>query len=417
MSKNISDWIQDLSSDDKRTWQEAVRALGYIGAEAVPHILDALLNEKAPIERITEIFKIVGTDGLDQLAKRLDDKNPPEHRILVARTIGHTRDARLLPNLINALQDPDDEVRAEVALSLKEFSDPRAIAPLLQASRADAVTIRANVALALGSYYRDPRTLPHLITLTKDEAPEVRCQAVRSMASFKEDESVPALLDELTHDPDETVRQFAAASLQALKGDRMVFQRLDRNQDDVTRLTNDAYNQMLADGVLDENDLDMMRHSNPMVRARLLNAVGEKGRANALILILPALTDVNPAVRKTAVNALVRLGADAVPAMQPHLSNNSKYMRIGILEAMSIIGDARCLDIIHELVDDRDVEVRQQLIKTALGFGDDPRTVRIISAMRRDADKTVRDSATEALNALGITESRISGFLRRFLGD
>jgi HEAT repeat protein len=418
MAKTVADWIQDLQSNDKTVWKEAVRALSYIGADAIQPLLNAIVDKSIPQERISQTLAQMGQDAVESMNQMLVVSPDASHRILAAEVIARIRDVRYLPALMQALYDSEATVRASVALSLQEFNDPRAVAPLLKTTHDDDELVRANSALALGSYYRDGRSKQRLLELVQDESPIVRRSVVRALASFSTDKDITPIVHQMTNDEDRLVRQFAAASLLALQGDKMAFQRIDLNTNEITKIANEAYERMVEDGVLDDADLDIMRHSNPIVRARLLEAVSDQGRETALNLVLPALNDINPAVRKTAVDALVRMGSEGFDALASHLNDNSKYVRAGILEAFGIMREARCLDMLPNLLNDRAVEVRLQAVKTAMLFEDD-RAIKILQIARKDSERDVRELAEEHLEKIGATggDNPLSRLFRRIRGN
>ena len=196
----------------------------------------------------------------------------------------------------------------------------------------------------------------------------------------------------------------------------MVFERMNV---DVSDVVDNLSRQMLEDEIIDENDMDLMRNSNPRVRARLLELVGASNSNTAVGMILPGLKDINPAVRQTAIDTLAHLGAPVVEPLIQALSDESKYARTGIIDALAIIADARSIDALCQRVEkDKAEEVRAKAAQALANFETTDRIVKSLKQALKDTDKSVRDAAEQSLARLGVdTSNPLSRFFRRFTGN
>lgn len=405
-NKPIDTWITNLNHEDKQTRKEAILALSYTGQPAIEPLVHALMAGQVTEETLADIMSRIGNDALDQLTYYLE-AGDLDMRRRIAHVLGMMAHARTIMALIMALQDSEDSVRAEVAASLGNFNDPRGAKPLMDRLQDEAILVRANAAEALRSYHRDPEVLPSLIRAASDNAREVRIGVARALGYFRDERSV-AMLNQLTEDEDSEVRHTAAASLQHHAGDRMVF---DRTKGDITHAVNVSIDQMLADDVLDEDDMDKMRDSNPRVRARLLEYISQQGGSKAFNLLVPGLKDINPAVRQTAVDALARLGRANVSAVIDLLESDSAYVRAGAVEALGIIESDDLVERIAPLVNDEADVVRREVVQTLTRFSERAGAKEALQAAQQDADKTIRDLAAGSSEA---TEQNTSNPLKRF---
>jgi hypothetical protein len=51
-AKTLADWLQDLQSGENQRIKEAVRALSYIGQEAIPPVIALIANSTVSIEHL-----------------------------------------------------------------------------------------------------------------------------------------------------------------------------------------------------------------------------------------------------------------------------------------------------------------------------------------------------------------------------
>jgi HEAT repeat protein len=414
MNKSISNWIDDLRSSDKALSKEASRALSYMGAAVVEPLLETLRDNQMDLKLLASIFGQIGEPALEGLGLRLQDIDP-FMREQAARVLALIADSRSVLPLVMALDDTEAPVRAATAKALGNFADPRAISALIETLGDSSAEVRSNAAEALGSYYRDPRVIPALIKAADDDEVIVRVGTARAMAKVQ-DERIKSKLKKMIDDTSSDVRLTAAAALQHQEGDRMVFERMNV---DVSDVVDNISRQMLEDEIIDENDMDLMRNSNPRVRARLLELVGESNSNTAVGMILPGLKDINPAVRQTAIDTLVHLGVAVVEPLIQALNDESKYARTGIIDALAIIADARSIDAICQRVEkDKAEEVRAKAAQALANFETTDRIIKSLKQALKDSDKTVRDAAEQSLARLGVdTSNPLSRFFRRFTGN
>lgn len=115
-------------------------------------------------------------------------------RSAALRGLGNHGEPRHVPLLVRGLSDPDDQVRLEAARGLQRLHDAGAIPALLSAIRepADARVqpgeepnpdVRAEAAVALGQY-AEPRVVEGLIAALRDESLGVNRAAVLSLRTL-----------------------------------------------------------------------------------------------------------------------------------------------------------------------------------------------------------------------------------------
>lgn len=413
MSKTTEQLIQNLNSTDRNVREDAMRALAYIGEAAVPLLVDAVRENTVSPTLVGETLSQIGRLALDPLSDLLQvDEKDVQLRATIA--LSRMKDNLTVIPLIVALNDNDDEVKIAAAAALGSFNDVRAVGPLLKAMQDPSTDVQARAARSLGSY-QDDRVPDVLLAALRDAHIDVRCGAIWALAHFPEPR-VKAALEEALADPNGEVRQLAAAALRELDGDSLALERLAASDNDASAEIQSILSHMEG-GDIERFETDALRHSNPRIRARLLEVLGDKGGEYAVTAILPSLNDINPAVRSTGVQSLIKLGQVAVVPLIAALENKSKYVRAGSAEVLGQLRDARAVDPLIGLLKDREAMVRSSAVE-ALALLGDARAEGPLRDVLTDKDEKVRNLAERALTQWGHnpnqSDNLISKMFRRF---
>lgn len=398
MAKTIEQRIQELFHDDKRVRDEAIRALAYLGESAIPALIEAFRNAETDYEPLCAVFSQIGYPSIEPLTDLLRE-NVMSLQMRATYALARIGDNRAVIPLVVLLSDDDIEVRAAAAAALANFNDVRAVGPLLKALTEPHPSVRAAAAKSLGAY-EDRRIPPALIAALQDPETSVRQGAIWGLAHFHEDPVREALITMLK-DPDSEVRQLAAAALQELNGDKLALERLvAASGSDVSHEIENILTHS-QDETSGKFDTELMRHSNPRVRARLLEALGKRKDANAAEAIIPSLNDINPAVRATGIQSLVSIGVEAVEPLIAALTHKSKFIRQSATEALGLIGAPQALEPLIARLRDTDADTRIRAIE-ALARLKNPQAVPALRACyAHDDSPQVRAKAEAALIELG----------------
>lgn len=181
---------------------EAAGAMGEIDSkEAAEFLLDRLGRLQAnPLEiALREAI----TTGLSRLrtgevvlsvAKPgLKDKHPAV-RAAVARGLGPTRVAELVPLLVPLLEDKEPDVRVAAADGLGDCRQPGALDALLPLASTKEFPLRVAVLVALGKI-GDDRALPTLVPMLDDPDTRIRYAAANALFGIRTKACVKPLID------------------------------------------------------------------------------------------------------------------------------------------------------------------------------------------------------------------------------
>jgi HEAT repeat protein len=191
-----------LATNNLRVRLRLIRALGELkDSRAVP-ALKSLLNSPEA--------RVVGTiqDALEKIACAA------WARVDALTVLGEIGGSRALKMAIEALNDPNLDVRKTAILVLGKLRDKRAITPLLSILGSPADELRRGSTRVLGLIgSRSPRVAKAINDLlSSDGSLEVRAEAARALGRLLHPSSIPILIEAL-NDPYWTVREHAENAL------------------------------------------------------------------------------------------------------------------------------------------------------------------------------------------------------------
>ena len=218
----ISAVVERLDDKDQAVRNQAGRALGKMGGEAVPSLVQALKHEQVRVRRgaaraLGEIRGEAAEGAAPDLVTLLKDGDVQVRyeTVLALKSIG--KDAGVVAvGLVAALKDADGTVRNQSAHALVALG-AASVNPLIPALKDDAVRYPALRALRKIGSGAKPAIAAVTETLN-DTDEKVRYESVRILESFGEEAkaAIPEL-EKLLTDSSERVRDAAKAALEVVK--------------------------------------------------------------------------------------------------------------------------------------------------------------------------------------------------------
>lgn len=139
---------------------------------------------------------------------------------------------------------------------------------------------------------------------------------------------------------------------------------------------------------------------SPVIKLQALDAVVHIG-APAVPVLLDIMQQQDRGMVFDAIMALGRIGDErAVPVLLAALDHTSGPVRAYAVEALGMIGNASALNGLLKLLNDHDEIVRLNTV-IALGRNPDPRAVRPLMQLLAEDDPDLRKRAVMALGAIG----------------
>jgi HEAT repeat protein len=369
----INDLLTYLQSEDVQNRRQAAIELARTADDRATDALLQALNDPDATVR-ANVAAALGQHRVSQAVEPLLEllQHDPDDivRERAATALAQIGDASAVPVLIDTLDDSNTWVRNRIAYVLGASDDPRAVEPLIVLLNHENPDTRGVAAWALGAL-GDPRALDPLRGLLGDNIASVRGNAAWALGEFADTALIDALVP-LLDDPSPGVRGNTAWALGALgeeTGDTRMVAPLTRLLDDYAEIQNAS--------------------AHVFVCQYAAEALLQIGTAKAE----RAVEQWKPAARE---KLLPRRIEDLIRALQ-HPDTETRQR---VIKQFEEIGAAAVQPLIDALRQHPDVRVRQGAAQT-LGELSNPQAVYALVMALADSDSGVWSQATAALARLG----------------
>jgi HEAT repeat protein len=366
---------------------------------------------------------------VDFLLALLADESPGV-RSYAAWGLDGKESQRILEPLVAGLCDSDAYVRAYALNSLESIFrnsedypfSMKAVIPLLSDSSA---LVRA-AAVEIMQHCKDQNVFDYIVTALNDKNPRVRASSATTLMMIgRENEDTASHLMGAAEDTDEKVRKSVAHALACTQ-----FWLRDRNPTviktigDLLRDPVDSVRIAAAKGLSDINDdmaakvlVSALNDVNPKVRRYALLGLDAAGNPESFNRLLDTLQHGTDEERKGAAEAL---GASDNPrAFQPLVDvlrnkDNNYLVRMSAASALGNLGDPNAVIPLIENLKDESGDVRDAVSSALEWIADERCTDALIEALE-DEYKYVRASACQGLEKIG--DRKAIEPIRRLLND
>ena len=427
---NLVSWVaakahqRDAAIADRMVREAAASALGEIGdVRAVGPLVSALQDKGQSVRgnAARALAKIGDVRAVDPLIAALDDEEKTVRHAAVS-ALGEIGDVRAVGPLIAAFDD-EDWVRHLALKALVPFG-PLAVDPLTAALEDASGSVREAAARALGEI-GETRTVPSLIAALDDAEEEVRHATVEALGKIG-----PLAVDPLTaalEDSSSKVREAAARALGEIGDTRVVpslIAALDDAEEEVRRAAVGAMGQLgdsravepliatLGDAAAKSEAaqaLDRLNWQPPAdeTGARYWVAKGEFEKCVEIGVpaLVIALTEGDSRMRDGASEALVQIGAPAVPLLLAVTQDERWWMRRDVVRLLGQIGDTRATESLITALADKTPDVSQAAVEALGQVGgvavvellNPARTIHSAVAALKGHSRSVRQAAAKVL--------------------
>ena len=411
--------LESLATDkDLRVRIKCAAALGELKDRRAVEPLMAAAGTDAPDLRVAAV-KALGRIGdhssTDALFTAAHDS---ESRVRESAFESLSEMGISVDRVSSDLASPNWQVRSSALTTLERLGDPKALPAVARALKDDDARVRSEAARALGGL-GDRTAGDALIGALSDPNSEVRTQATIALGRIKSGAAVPAL-GGLLNDRDTRVSLAAAEALARMREPNATRVLLNALADPDSRVRSRAAHvlaRVSAEGPMDEALGPLARaltDSDSVVRFYAAEALVGLG-AKAVPRLIEILKAPRQADRERAARVLWRIGPAAVEPLLAVLEDRSATpeMRVAAAGALGVIGDRRAITDLALLLRDERYFVRQAGAR-ALGQIGEPAVDRLLE-MASSSTPSVRESAIEALGST--SSSRAIGRIVEALKD
>ncbi len=331
----------EVAKDDVERYvrSDAAYALGLIADEAALPDLVQLLKDADENDRWGYQYAVSQYGNLAfEAAVELMASDKKALRQVGVNILSRTRDTRAREHLIKMLDDPNEEVRMNVAYSLNQYGGKAVVdAILARYGKEKTEAVRSALLQAMG-VIADPRFEKVLIGASREEATQLRAEAVRGLGSYRSKEAVAAVIEALGNDS-EWVREAATYTLMYMRA-------------------KDAVKPLLG----------MLEDDNSWVRSSVIEALGEIGDRSVVPELAKLAKDKDERVRQAVMRAMGSLGGDeAMAVLVAGLNDEKEFVREQAIRSMGLILSDRDVDELDPFfvaftkgLEDEDYYVRRQ---------------------------------------------------------
>lgn len=164
---------------------------------------------------------------------------------------------------------------------------------------------------------------------------------------------------------------------------------------------------LLADQQAQAPLLAALEDPDPDVRRTVIQALAGLDSAEVVAAIFPYLQDPEPRVAQAAYDAMVKMGAQAVPFLLQHLTHPDWVIRVLVLDVLQSMRQFCPLDQVLALLKAPEWEVREAAVRflgclrTGDGISYEQALQTLLGVLHEDEDREVRMAACRALGQMG----------------
>jgi len=360
-----------LSDENPITRESAVRVAGYFGFRTCADAIVERASDPHPAVRKAAVEHLPFLD--DPRAPALLDRalrdEAPAVRAAAAQAAG--RGEGDMAPLLGAMEDPDQWVRYYAARALGARAAKEGVGALARAARSDPATPVRIAAIEALAEAGDANAVFEAAALAADEDVEVAAAFVAA-AGRTGDARGLAVLEEASRDAREAVRLAAIEGLRALGGSRAI---------ELLQWTAGAAPGTEAAGTA--------------IEALAALAPSDPAAVRALVSLL-----AEPALHATVIAALGASGANGIDDVADALAHASRDVRLGAVAALARLRDRRASGRLLAALGDEDPAVRESAVVALMRLGTSGAREALARLAASDPVRTVRAAAAEALTVL-----------------
>ncbi|MEZ5359467.1 MAG: HEAT repeat domain-containing protein [Candidatus Zixiibacteriota bacterium] len=415
---SIDDLLNQLSSPDFFEREEAVKQLGQMDAdEAIAGLVMALEDDDRGIRELAaDCLVKQGCDTSSRLLASFMGHNEISVRNLAAEILVRIG-GNAVPALVEALDDNDHDVR-KFALDVLGLIKDKSVAGRVHAMLDDRNdNVACSAAEALGHLGTEDSVEPLLTAFDKHDF--LRPQAAEALGRIGSASAYDGLVQHL-HADDPVVLYSVIEALGRL-GDTRAIEHLHQFLESDQELISDAATAAVirlakagdkttyakfSDKRLKKFLLDSLNSDDPTIVQFALQELRHWNEPEIVEELLHLIVKSDGDIVEQISDILKLVGSPAVDGLRNALINANDEGKIKLMESVCRSGDVRLSEIISELSNSPNPDVRQA-VALSLGKCGSPKSNVILRTLIGDAVGHVRAAAVKSIGWLGATDEDV----------
>jgi HEAT repeat protein len=327
-----------------------------------------------------DLLVVLGRLAIPDLIDAFNTDNHDVRKFIID-VIGEISDKRSLPLLLNALKDEDENVKASAVEHLGKLKEPSVVNALIDILKGDDLWIAYPAADALGRI-GDKKAIPHLIEALSNKT--LREPALRALASFADPDTlgsiIPLMLEGARSVKEEALRTINEFYKKGVSEETIVSKVKEA-------LGDEAFAILLKFAWSNKNDIRLS--------AILLLGILKDIKAVQPLLDMSAEEDFREEIKR----ALVFIGRAMPDYLIQLIDNLNIVQRRFVTEVAVETKRPEFLELFGEFLHDGDGHVRALAAKGLAGIGNSSIVEKILPFLK-DSYVDVQEAAVDALVAL-----------------
>jgi len=374
LAQNINSYIQDLKYGTSEIRVRAIENIAKLKNNEYINLIIDSLKDPDPEVRIAAANGLLTMNAKESVSELINALNDTDKRVCSA-----IRNVLIKFNMKDILQknlieNPNPQVREQIAVILGEMGDKTDIPFLIRALN-DNDFVRFSAIKSLGKI-GDESCVRNLINVLDDTLCEIKIEAAHSIMNIESHNSITEII-KLLDDRDPYVRKEVEPIL-----DRMI--------------SKETYLFFIE---------SLMKNKSPNIRIYSAKALGILGDKSAIPVLITSLKDKNEEVRAEIFKSLsILIDKTAVFNICFVLNDKDKKIREYVINSLSNLGDPKCIPfLIDRLSIEKDNQLLNLIYKTIIKISD--RSVsNFLSNGLKNRNRYVRLCSVESINKLKLNE-------------
>jgi PAS domain S-box-containing protein len=358
--------LELLSSNDHLELESAVRIAGYFGfPECAGKIMDlcSASNVNVRIAAI-EVLPFFEDSNIIESLKQFISDPEPKIRAAVVKSLGQMEDLQSVSLLEQSLDDLDGWVRYYAIRSLDQQGKSGFIQKIRDVAIHDSMPFVRLAAIEYIGHTSGNESVSVLTSLTGDTDRDVALSAIKALGDINHPDAVPTLLA-LSKSTDNEIKKWSIESLGKTKGS----------------------------GVSDALQWIALTEKDPAIRKTALKSLRMEGSKESVRALINLTSD--PENRENAISALSTLPAEMIDTISEGLNHRHPVVRIAIVEVLFRIHTPLASARLAECLNHNDVNVRLATIRALHRLGNRSYMKKLHDLKTSDPDPVVRKAAED----------------------